>query len=160
MTLYELNEEYMSLLELAQDPETDPEIFSDTLEGLTGEIEEKAEGYVIVMKELEAQADKFEKEEKRISERKAALKNNIKRMKDSLLNTMQIMDKKKLETEHFKLSIVKNGGLAPLKITGDVPAAFCKLEPDNNLIRKALEAGDDDIEWAHLEERGVRLNVR
>ena len=160
MTLYELNEQYMDLLTYAQDPDIDPETFADTLEGLTGEIEDKAEAYVVIMKELEAQAGKFDKEAKRLLEHKAHLENNIKRMKESLMGTMQVLGKKKLETEHFKLSIAKNGGLAPLKITGEVPAVFCKLEPDNNLIRKALEAGEGDIGWAHLEERGVHLNVR
>lgn len=44
-TIYELTEDYLRLLELAEDPDTDPEAFADTLEGLDGEIEIKAEGY-------------------------------------------------------------------------------------------------------------------
>jgi hypothetical protein len=42
-TIYELTEDYLRLLELAEDPDTDPEAFADTLEGLEGEIEIKAE---------------------------------------------------------------------------------------------------------------------
>ena len=45
MTMYELKGEYLLLQELADDPDTDAEVFRDTLEGLLGEIEEKAKGY-------------------------------------------------------------------------------------------------------------------
>jgi hypothetical protein len=71
---------------------------------------------------------------------------------------MQVMDKPKIQTEHFRLSIAENGGLQPMKITGEVPPEFCKLEPDTKRIREALSNGE--LDFAHLEERGVHLNVR
>jgi hypothetical protein len=44
MTLYELTAEYMQLLEIAEDPDTDVQVLLDTMEGVSGEIEEKADG--------------------------------------------------------------------------------------------------------------------
>lgn len=159
MTLYELTDEYKQLLDMMEDPDIDPQIITDTMEGVQGEIEIKAEGYIRVMKELEAEADKINNELKRLGNRWDSCQTNIKRLKESLLATMQVMDKPKIQTEHFRLSIAKNGGVQPMKITGDVPPEFCKLEPDNKKIREALYEGDN-LDFAHLEERGVHLNVR
>ena len=158
MTLYELTDEYKQLLEMMEDPDIDPQIITDTMDGVEGEIEIKAEGYIRVMKELEAEADKINNELKRLGNRWDSCQTNIKRLKESLLNAMQIMDKPKIQTEHFRLSIAKNGGLQPMTITGEVPPEFCKLEPDNKRIREALSNGE--LDFAHLEERGVHLNVR
>lgn len=158
MTLYELTNEYLELLDMMQDPDVDPEVLQDTMEAVGGDLEVKADSYVIVMKELQAQADKFKNEIERLTKQKTSIENNIKRMKESLLTSMQAIGKDKLPTEHFKLSIANNGGLQPLKITGDVPEEYCKLEPDNNKIREALKY--EKLDFAHLEERGVSLRVR
>ena len=161
MTLYELTNEYLELLDMMQDPDVDPEVLQDTMEAVGGDLEVKADSYVIVMKELQAQADKFKNEIERLTKQKTSIENNIKRMKENLLSSMQAIGKDKLPTEHFKLSIAKNGGLQPLKITGDVPDVFMIMEPkpDMKRIREALEEGFEP-DWAHLEERGVHLNVR
>lgn len=158
MTLYELTGQYLTLLEMMEDPETDPEIIADTMEGVEGEIEIKAENYIRVMKELEAEANKIDAELRRLGHRWDACQINIRRLKESLLNAMQVMDKPKIQTEHFRLSIAKNGGVRPVKITGEVPPEFCRLEPDSRKIREALNEGE--LDFAHLEERGVHLNVR
>ena len=153
MTLYQLTEDFVKLLELMGDPETDPEVLADTLEGLEGEIEDKAEGYVCVIKELEAQADKFGKEIERLTKQKSVIENNIKRIKDALMTNMATMGKQKILTEHFKVSVVK--------ITGDVPDTFKILEPkpDMKRIREALNEGFE-LGFAHLEERGEHLSIR
>ena len=64
-------------------------------------------------------------------------------------------------TEHFKVSIAKNGGKTPMKITGDVPEEFLKYTPapDNDKIREALDSGLS-LDFAHFEERGTHLNIR
>ena len=159
MTLYELTSQFQWLLLLAEDPEVDPQTLADTMEGLTGEIEVKAEGYAVVIGEIETEIAKFQKEKARIEKTISGLMNNAKSMKESLMNTMDVMGKKKIQTEHYKISIRGNGGIRPMKITGDVPAEYCKLEPDNGLIRKALDEGKE-LEFAHFEERGVHLSIR
>ena len=158
-TLYELTQDYLELLDMMQDPDVDPEIFEDTLEAVEGDLEVKADSYCIVMKELEAELAKWKAEKDRADKYVSTIGNNIKRMKAALLDAMQATGKDKLPTEHFNLSIRKNGGLAPLRITGDVPAAFCKLEPDNAMIRATLDGGGK-LEFAVLEERGVHLDIR
>ena len=134
-TLFELKSDYVQVLDMAQDPDVDPQTITDTLESIQGEIEDKAENYVIVMKELEAQKAKWKSEKERAEKYESTCDNNIKRMKEALLSAMQIMGKDKIQTDHFKLAVAKNGGLQPMKITGDVPAEYCRLEPDNGKIR-------------------------
>ena len=163
-TLYQLTEQYKQLLQMAEDPEIDPEVLQDTMEGLTGEIEEKAEGYVIVMKELEATEEKIDTEIKRLMKWKSACANSRKRMNNRLKETMLATGKTKLPTEHFNLSIRKNGGVQPMYVTpeiADIPEEFLirKPVPNNDLIRKALSEGQQ-LEFAHMEERGTYLSIK
>lgn len=55
-TLYELTADFQNLLMLAEDPDTDPQAFADTLEGIEGELEDKADNYARVIRNLEADA--------------------------------------------------------------------------------------------------------
>lgn len=160
-TLYELTGQWMELLDMAEDPDVDPDVLADTMEAIEGEIEYKAEGYVCVTKELEAEKEKFLKEIERLQKTVNSLDSNIKHIKGRLLNSMEATGKLKLQTEHFKISAVKNGGPQPMKITGDVPEEYLeyKPQPDNKKIRDALNGGIT-LDFAHLEERGTHLNIR
>ena len=50
-TLYEITGDFLKLLDMAE--ELDEEVFRDTLEGIEGELEIKADGYAKVIAELE-----------------------------------------------------------------------------------------------------------
>jgi hypothetical protein len=131
------------------------------LEGLKGELEVKAGGYVHVIKQLTMEAEECDKVIEAFSAKKSARLNNVKRMKEALLNAMDAADLDTLKANEFTLKIAKNGGLQPLKITGDVPDGFSKVivQPDNDRIRKALVEGQK-IDFAHLEPRGRHLNIK
>lgn len=62
-TLYEITGQYLELYEMMESAdELEMKVIEDTLDGMDGELEEKAENYAIIMAELDAEAAKFEKE--------------------------------------------------------------------------------------------------
>lgn len=160
MTLYELTDDYLRLLEFAEDPETDPDAFADTMEAIEGSIEDKADGYAKVIGELSARAEALSKEADRLSSRKKAIENNIKRMKENLTQCMVAIDKRKIKTDLFSFSVQKNQASVKFNIPEDqIPDDYMRIkkEPDKTSIKKAIEAGEP-ITWAYLEQsEGVRI---
>ena len=49
MNIYDLTNEYINLLALAEDPEVDIDELSSAMEEINGEIEDKADGYAFVV---------------------------------------------------------------------------------------------------------------
>ena len=160
-TLYELKNEYLELLAMAENEELDPQTIRDTLEGIEGEIGDKAEAYAIMINELLAKADRIDKEVARLDGWVDSLRNNAASMKNILMDTLDVLGVKKIETEHFRIGIAGNGGKKPLRITGDVPESYTVLKPeiDTARIRDELEKGEE-LPFAHLEERGRHLSIR
>ena len=150
-TLYELTGQFRELLELVEQGEVDPEMLADTLEGLEGEIEIKADGYAKVIKELEGKTAMLKGEIERLSNRKSAIENNIKTMKESLEIAMRTTGKVKFKTDLFSFNIQKNP--ARLVITGDVPKDYLiPQEPkvDSKAIKDLLK--EKELDFAHLEQ--------
>ena len=55
-TLYEITGDYLRLLEMLEEEENiDPQAFADTLDGIDGEFEIKADNYARIIKELWAE---------------------------------------------------------------------------------------------------------
>lgn len=157
-TLYELTGQYQQLLEMIQNDEFDEWTLKDTLEGLDGEIEIKADGYAKVIKELEGNVDTLKNEIDRLSRKKSSYENNIKIMKESLENTMKITGKTKFKTELFSFNIQNNP--PRLVIDKDVPEQFLIPQPpkvDNARIKELLK--HQELDFAHLEV-GQSLRIR
>ena len=161
-TLYEITGDYLRLLEMLEEEEDiDPQVLADTLEGIDGEFEIKADGYARVLKELTAEANKYDAEIQRMTERRDSLNNRSKMLKQHLYDSMKAIGKLKFKTDLFSFGIRKNGGLQPMEILSDVeiPEEYYKKEPDNTKIRKELENGAE-LPFAVLKERGTHLVIR
>ncbi len=161
-TLYEITGDYLRLLEMLESEETiDSKTFADTLEGIEGELEAKADGYARVIKELHAEARKYEEEIKRMTKRMDTLNNRSKLLKQKLYESMKATNKRNFKTELFSFKIQKNGGLQPVELLPDkvVPDEYCKKEPDKKKIREELETGKE-LSFAVLKERGESLVIR
>ena len=153
-TLYELTNEYMALLEMAEDPDIDPQAFADTLEALGGELEMKADGYARVMKELEGRAATMRFESKRLENGYKTIERNIDRMKHALQDSMVATDKRKFKTDLFSFSIRKNPASVVIDRETSIPPEFL-IPQDPKIDKKAIKAAidrGDDITFAHLEQ--------
>lgn len=157
MTLFELTAEYQTLLNFMEDPDVDPQALEDTLEGLSGEIEDKADGYGRVIKQVEADRDAIAVEIARLMYRKQNLDKKLDSMKEHLKQAMILMDKRKIDTGLFRFSVRKN----PEKVVLDeadvykLPENYLKYktpEVDKTAIKEDIKAGKDLTGIAHLEQ--------
>lgn len=160
-TLFDIVGEYQQLYDLATSEEEQAEqVFIDTLESIKGELDTKSAGYVAVINRLEAEQAKADEIAKAYAQVSKNRKNAIKRMKDTLLYAMDMMEVSEMSAGDLTIKIKKNGGLQPLVIDGDVPDSFTKviIEPDNEKIRAYLK--DYECDFAHLEERGRHIEIK
>ena len=159
-TLYELTENYKTVLEMTDDPAIDPQCIIDTLEAISGEIEDKADGYAKVIKEAEGRAVMLTAEIDRLTERKKAIALNVSRMKDSLKAAMQTVGKEKIKTDLFSFGIQKNPPSVAIDKPEDIPGEFLiQQEPkiDKKAILSAIKDGAQ-FDFAHIEQsESVRI---
>jgi len=157
-TLYELTGQFQQLLEMAETGDIEPDILKDTLDGIDGEIEIKADGYAKVIRELDGRVLMLKSEIERLSGKKSSIENNIKTMKESLENAMKTTGKTKFKTDLFGFNIQNNP--PRLIIDKDVPEEFLIPQPpkvDNARIKQLLK--EQELDFAHLEV-GQSLRIR
>lgn len=156
-TLYELTGQYQALLALAEDPDTNPQLIDDSFEALSGEIEDKADGYAKVRAELMAQSASLKAEIDRMKARKDAVDKNIDRLMKSLENAMILTGKTKFKTDLFSFGIQKNPAAVVIDeaYIENIPEEYLiQQEPkiDRQKIKEDLKAGKDLEGIAHLEQ--------
>lgn len=158
--LYQLTNNYETVLNMLYDEDADEQMILDTLEAIEGEIEDKADNYAKIIKELEAKQNARKEEAKRLTESAKVLENRVKALKSNLFNSMKATGKTKFATDLFSFNIAKNGGKQTLTIDGEVPEEYTKavIENDTDKIRQALENGEK-LTFAHLEPRGESLRI-
>ena len=159
--LYELTNDWNTVANMLYDEDVDEKMVLDTLESIEGDIEDKANGYAKIIKELEAKAKARKEEAKRLSDSSKTFENKVKFLKQNLFNSMKETGKTKFTTDLFSFNIAKNGGKQALTIDGEVPEEYTKtvIENDTEKIRQALENGKK-LHFAHLEPRGESLRIR
>lgn len=108
MKLYELTQNYMNLQALLEDETISQDLIESAMKEVGEDIEEKAQNYAVIMKNLDAEAEALDKEEKRLAARKSSLKNRNKILKDNLENSMKAIGKTKFKTNLFSFNIGKN----------------------------------------------------
>ena len=164
MRLYELAEQWDAVFNMMEDGETDEQVILDTLESIEGEIEDKADNYAKIIRNLQASVDALKSEEERLYQRRKSTENHIQRLKDNLQANLEFIGKTKFKTDLFSFSVSKNGGKQPLSITDnldEIPGKYLIPQPpkvNNDAVRELLK--EKTVDWAHLEPYGRHLNIR
>ena len=165
-TLFELTNDLDALLDLGYSEE-DSEAFMDTLNGIMGGIQDKADGYCAVIDRFNGNINMIKAEEERLKVRREIIEKRVQTMKNALKEVLEIMEengteKPEIKTAFHTIKLAGNGGKQPMEVVEDkVPDSFKKivLETDKEKIRKALEAGEQ-LDFAELKPRGKHITIK
>jgi len=129
MNIYELTGQWNQLYEMADDPEMDADVWFDTMEALEGEIEDKADGYAKVIKQLEADAVAIKAEKDRLAVKQSSLENKARYLKQRLQDAMEAVGKDKIKTDLFSFNIQNNPPSVFIPDESIVPDEFLIPQP-------------------------------
>lgn len=158
MKLYELTDNYMQLIELAD--QLDEETFRNTLESIQDSIEDKVENTAKVIKSIEADVLAIKEEEKRLKERRQALETKIDNIKDYLKEQLEKAGIDKVKRATFTVSIQNNPPKAEIVDEKSLPLEFMIPQPakvDKRAILEKLKNGEHVPGAALVQERGLRI---
>lgn len=100
----------------------------DTLEGIEGEFDEKAESIAVYIKQLKAEANILKFEKSAITKRQSQKEREVEKLAAYLLNAMKAIGRSKVDMPHAVVSIRNN---APSLIV-DNEAEFVSWAQENN----------------------------
>ncbi len=166
LSLYQLSSHYIQALDFLTDPELNLpiEAVNDTLEGLTGELEDKAINVAKFIRNMETTANAIKKAEVEMAKRRKALETRVQWLESYLKSSMEATGITKIECPYFKLSIAKNPPALDLFDSQAVPGEYKHIETvttehiDKAAIKAALSSGQT-IDGARL-VNGTRLVIK
>lgn len=159
-TIREITSEFQQLLEMAEEQGIDQQVIADTLGGISGEFEDKADGYAKVIDSLTDEVCAIDRESKRLAGKKTVLNNNIANLKKSLEEAMRATGKHKFKTDLYSYNIQKNPTSVHILNEEKIPKQYRIPQPDR-VDKKALKdfmKENGNTEFAELTQtEGLRI---
>ena len=163
MKLYELTDDYNNALSAMQDDGVDDQTIADTLEGLHGEIEEKARAVAAYLQNIKAESVAMKDADDRIAARRKTIDNQVAKMQDYLRDELTKAGIKKLCTPEFTVGIGKPSKTVEVvdlvKIAAKYLITKTVVTVDKAEIKAAIKAGYD-VPGAELQEGKPRLTIK
>ena len=162
--LYEIAAEYRDAATKLAELDLDAQTIADTLEGLSGDLETKAQNVAFFVRNLEATAAAIKQAEADMAARRKAMENRADSLKRYIFESMTVAGIEKIECPHFRLAIKNNPAAVEIFEPGLLPASFMRTPeppppaPDKTAIKEAMKAGQD-VPGARLTS-GQRLEIK
>ena len=123
-TIYTLTGDLLAIQRMIEDG---VEGLDDTLESIELAVADKLEGYAMVIKNIQSDIDGLKAEEKRLSDRRKAMENNVERMKQAMRDALLTVEGNRLKTDKFTFSFRKS---TSVQITDEtlIPPQFIETE--------------------------------
>lgn len=162
LTMMELTKDAIEMQNAIEENAENADLYIDSIEANNLMINEKADSYAAVAKNIEAEVKEMTEYVKKATDRKKSLTRSLDKLKDRLMYCMLLMGKNKIG-DKSEIKIANNGGIRKVTIVDIelLPDKFKKItiEPDNDKIREALEKGEE-VPGCVLEERGQHLSIK
>lgn len=169
MNIYEITEQMIAVQAVIDALESTPDqeaggILAEALNSQEGLLEDKLEACARIIRNSEARDKALSDEEKRLKDERRIEENKQARLKDGIKYCLTLLGRDKATAAHFKFSVCKNGGKAPLIVDiedpCDLPKEFQKVtvDMDRDRIREALSEGVE-LPFARIGEPGTHLRI-
>lgn len=145
--LFEIAAAYRADAAKLADLDLDDVTLADTLQGLSGDLEVKAQNVVMFAKNLEATAIAIKEAETQMAARRKAIENRAAGLRSYVLTSMQVAGVTKIECPYFRVAVQNNPPSVDVYEPGLVPSEFMKQKPppppevDKTAIKEAIKAG-------------------
>ena len=161
--LYDLAAEYRAVADKLHDSELDEQTIADTLDGMSGDIQAKAQNVGFVIRNLECMADQIKQAEEVMAKRRRAIERRAESLKAYLLTNMQLAGINKIESPYFVLSVRNNPESVVIDAESQIPDEYFRevpatFSPDKTLIKKAIQSGES-VPGCHL-TRTQSISIR
>lgn len=156
-SLFQLTADFRAQAEKLADLDLPPEVLADTLESLSGDVEQKAQNVAMFTLGLEAIADSIKAHRESQKAREDALRKRAESLREYIARCMDACGVSKIEGPAVALSFRKSSAVV-INEQGLIPAEFMKQPeppppaPSKTLIAEAIKAGRE-VPGAHLEQR-------
>lgn len=155
IALYQLAAEFRQAAEQLADLDLPPEVVSETLESISGDLELKAHNVAMFAANLEATAKSIKQAEQDMKKRREAIEKRAQSLRAYMLRCMADAGVRKIEGPYLRIAVRDNPPSVDVFDAAQLPADFLRqplppaAEPDKDAIKKALKAG--------IEVPGARL---
>ena len=162
-SLYEISAEYAAYLEAYESASCEEEAAEilQSLVDIHGSLEEKAENYAKLIKNVEADAKAFKDESDRLDKKAKVAKNFAERLKGAMLDAMKLTDTKEIPTSIGKWKTQLNPMSCDVTDPDKVPERFHIPQPDKidkqAMIREHKATGEMFEGAEFKQEVGVRF---
>jgi hypothetical protein len=135
--LYEITGKYLEIQDMINNSDLDIRMLKDTLEGIEYDLEEKADNYAKIIRNITSDIEGLKVEKERLTDKGKALEAKIKTLKSNLEQSMLITNKKKFKTPYFNFNIQKNPPSVNILDKDKIPDKYF-IAQDPKIDRKAL----------------------
>lgn len=145
--LYKISDDYNGLMKLVDSGELTPDLIADTLEGVEGMFEEKANAIVTIANDYQLNIDMVDTEISRLTEMKKAMQGQQASLKEYLRINMERTGISKIECPLFKITLRKGVAVAQVNDESALPDDYVNVKtvvtPDKRKILADLKAGKE-----------------
>ena len=145
LSLYKVANDYKQALDELSGLDIDEQTLKDTLEGLAGDVEQKAVNVAAFIKNLEAECLAIKNARDELNEKLISKQLKIESIKRYLLTTLKDCGIKKVSSELFSISIRRTANVVDITDESLIPHDYYKelviSKPNKSLIRRALTEG-------------------
>ncbi len=140
--LYEIANGYARLM----DADFDADEIADTLEGMEGELTDKIEQLLAIVKNESGYAERLKEEAKSLNERAAVIQNKIENILAYIASSLEIVGKKKIRAGLHQVTVRAPSESVDITDSSAIPPEYVEYETvikaDKLAIKHQLKAGN------------------